>query len=199
MCTLQTYSSSKHISYNIAVPYVVFVVHTNELKNSSYCWPSTDQLSWYSKWYYNQPGVAELLITVVLVIFACLNFREFQILGLITMFRIRDFLFFFNGAIIRIIFARFFNSRICLPCELRENLNPANITRSTVCGILIMVGCVLSQLKPSELYILSYEKGLGLRPRPRPSAFFTAKNVELLGLYPILNHRHFVSMHFKYE
>ena len=33
-----------------------------------------------------------------------------------------------------------------------------------------MVGCVLSQLKPSELYILSFEK---------------AKNVELLGLYPI--------------
>ena len=35
-----------------------------------------------------------------------------------------------------------------------------------------MVGCVLiSQLKPEELYILS----------------FTAKNVELLGLYPIRN------------
>ena len=29
-----------------------------------------------------------------------------------------------------------------------------------------MVGCVLSQLKPSEVYILSCEKGLGLRPRP---------------------------------
>ena len=33
-------------------------------------------------------------------------------------------------------------------------------------GILIMVGCVLSQLKPSELYILSCGKGHGLRPRP---------------------------------
>ena len=33
-------------------------------------------------------------------------------------------------------------------------------------GIFIMVGCVLSQLKPSEFYILSFEKGLGLRPRP---------------------------------
>ena len=33
-------------------------------------------------------------------------------------------------------------------------------------GILIMVGCVLSQLKPSELYILSCWKGLGLVPRP---------------------------------
>ena len=32
-----------------------------------------------------------------------------------------------------------------------------------------MVGCVLSQLKPSEFYILSCE----------------AKNLELLGLYPI--------------
>ena len=29
-----------------------------------------------------------------------------------------------------------------------------------------MVGCVSSQLKPSELYILSFEKILGLRPRP---------------------------------
>ena len=43
-----------------------------------------------------------------------------------------------------------------------------------------MVGCVLSQLKPSEFYILTFEKasafGLGL---------FKGKNVELLGLYPI--------------
>ena len=31
-----------------------------------------------------------------------------------------------------------------------------------------MVGCVLSQLKPSELYFLSCGKGLGLRPRPFP-------------------------------
>ena len=45
-------------------------------------------------------------------------------------------------------------------------------------GILIMVGCVLSQLKPSERYILSCEKG---------EAFFTAKNVSLRGLYPILS------------
>ena len=37
-----------------------------------------------------------------------------------------------------------------------------------------MLGCVLSQLKPSELYILSF--GLSL---------FTAKSVDLLGLYPI--------------
>ena len=29
-----------------------------------------------------------------------------------------------------------------------------------------MVGCVSSQLKPSELYILSCEKSLGLRPQP---------------------------------
>ena len=42
--------------------------------------------------------------------------------------------------------------------------------------IIIMVGCVLSQLKPSELYILSCKKA---------SALFTAKNVELLGIYPI--------------
>ena len=46
-----------------------------------------------------------------------------------------------------------------------------------------MVECVLIQLKPSDLYIISFEKGLGLRPRP----FSTAKNVELFGLYPIQN------------
>ena len=44
-----------------------------------------------------------------------------------------------------------------------------------------MVGCVLSQLKPSEFSILSCVKGLGLRP----GTFFTAKNGELLGLYHI--------------
>ena len=31
-----------------------------------------------------------------------------------------------------------------------------------------MVGCVLRQLKPSELYIFSCGKGHGLRPRPFP-------------------------------
>ena len=42
-----------------------------------------------------------------------------------------------------------------------------------------MVGCVLSQLKPSELNILiAVKKALA-------SAFSTAKNVELRGLYPI--------------
>ena len=42
--------------------------------------------------------------------------------------------------------------------------------------------CVLSQLIPSELHILSCEKAsaFGLDP-------FTAKNVEFLGLYPIHN------------
>ena len=43
---------------------------------------------------------------------------------------------------------------------------------------LNMVLCVLRQLKPSELYIISFEKGLA-------SALLKAKNVELLGLYPI--------------
>ena len=41
----------------------------------------------------------------------------------------------------------------------------------------------LSQLMPSGFSILSCEKGLRLRPR----TFFTAKNGELLGLYPIHN------------
>ena len=29
-----------------------------------------------------------------------------------------------------------------------------------------MVSCLLGQLKLSDFYILSFEKGLGLRPRP---------------------------------
>ena len=44
-----------------------------------------------------------------------------------------------------------------------------------------MVGCVLSQLKPSELYILASKKA-----RLSASALFTAKNLEFLRLYPIL-------------
>ena len=40
-----------------------------------------------------------------------------------------------------------------------------------------MVRCVLSQLKPSELYILNCEKGLGLRRTKN-----VAKNVEHLGI-----------------
>ena len=50
-------------------------------------------------------------------------------------------------------------------------------------GILIVVACVLSQLKPSGFSILSCEKNIGLRPH----IFFTTKNVELLVLYPIQN------------
>ena len=45
-----------------------------------------------------------------------------------------------------------------------------------------MFGCVLSQLKPSQLHIPSREK----KPRPSASDFSTAKNIELLGLYPIM-------------
>ena len=47
-----------------------------------------------------------------------------------------------------------------------------------------MVEYVLSQLKPSEVYILSFEK----RPRPSASVFFKDKNVDFLGLYPIRYH-----------
>ena len=46
-------------------------------------------------------------------------------------------------------------------------------------------GCVLSQLKPSEFYILS----CGKKPRSSASAFSTAENVELLGHYTILSKR----------
>ena len=44
-----------------------------------------------------------ILIAVDLVIFACLNFREFSIFGLLTNFRIHKFSFFFSTAIIKII------------------------------------------------------------------------------------------------
>ena len=55
--------------------------------------------------------------TVDLVILACLNFRDFLILGLCTKIRTCEFPFFFSSAIIIIIFARFLNSRICPPRE----------------------------------------------------------------------------------
>ena len=61
------------------------------------------------------------MITVDMVIFACSNFREFLILGLCTKFENREFLFFFRSVIIIIIFARFLNSRIYHPREIREN------------------------------------------------------------------------------
>ena len=53
---------------------------------------------------------ARLPYTVDLVIFGCLNFREFLILGLFTKFRIIEFSFFFSNVIIIIIFAKFLNS-----------------------------------------------------------------------------------------
>ena len=49
-----------------------------------------------------------------MVIFACLNFGEFLILGLFTKFGIREFSLLFSNAIMIIIFVRYFNSRICL-------------------------------------------------------------------------------------
>ena len=55
--------------------------------------------------------------TVNLVIFACLNFHEFLILRLFTKFWIIEFQLFFSRAIMIKIFARFLNSRICLPRE----------------------------------------------------------------------------------
>ena len=54
-------------------------------------------------------GLSVLRITVDLVIFACLNSREFQILGLFTKFRIREFAFFYSRAMIIIIFTTFLN------------------------------------------------------------------------------------------
>ena len=59
--------------------------------------------------------------TVDLVIFTCLNFREFLILGHFTKIRIRELSFFISSVVIIIIFVRFLNSRICSPREIREN------------------------------------------------------------------------------
>ena len=59
--------------------------------------------------------------TVDLIIFAFLNFREFQILGLFTKFIICEYSFFFSSAIIIIIFTRFLNSRISPSREISEN------------------------------------------------------------------------------
>ena len=64
--------------------------------------------------------IAPHLYTVDMVIFACLNIREFLILGLFTKPRIRDFLFIFCSAIRIIIFAWFLNSRICPPREFAK-------------------------------------------------------------------------------
>ena len=58
---------------------------------------------------------------VNLVIFACLNFREFLILELFTKNKICKLSFFFSSAIIIIIFAVFLNSEICSPREICEN------------------------------------------------------------------------------
>ena len=65
--------------------------------------------------------------TVDLVIFACFNFRKFLILGLFEKFIIRKFSFFSSRASIKIIF-----HEVLEFANLSENLNLANITRSTV-------------------------------------------------------------------
>ena len=57
--------------------------------------------------------------TVDLVIFACLNFREFLILGLFTKFRMRELIFIFSSDITIIICMRFLNSQTC-PREIHE-------------------------------------------------------------------------------
>ena len=62
--------------------------------------------------------------TVDMVIFACLNFHEFLILGLFTKSRSREFLFLLSTAIIIIIFVRFLKLRTCPPREIRKKLKP---------------------------------------------------------------------------
>ena len=62
-----------------------------------------------------------IMITVDLVIFGCLISHEIFIWGLFTKFKIRECSCLSSSAIIIIIFARFFNSRIRSPREIREN------------------------------------------------------------------------------
>ena len=54
-------------------------------------------------------------------------------------------------------------------------------------GILIMVGCVLSQLKPSELYILSCREDRGLRARFFPQVRMQSSSGFIL--YDVLTRR----------
>ena len=54
---------------------------------------------------------------VDLVIFTCVNFREFLILELFTKFKIREYTFFIRSVILIIIFARFLNSQKLKPRE----------------------------------------------------------------------------------
>ena len=65
--------------------------------------------------------IIQEIYTVDLVIFSCLNFREFIILGLFTKSRIRQFSLFFSSSIIIKKIERFLNSRNCPPREIREN------------------------------------------------------------------------------
>ena len=70
-----------------------------------------------------------LMPAVHVLIFACLNFRGFLILGLFTKLKIREFSFFFSSAIIIIIFVTFFNLS---SLQNSRKLKSPNITRSTV-------------------------------------------------------------------
>ena len=55
------------------------------------------------------------IYTVGPLIFACLNFRNFFILGLFTKYRNLEFSFFFSSAIIKLIFKRFLYLQIYHP------------------------------------------------------------------------------------
>ena len=64
-----------------------------------------------------------------------------------------------------------------------------------------MVGCILSQLKPSELYIFSCGKGRGLRPRPFPQLRMWSSSgfiLYLMALYMFMFPQYLESRYNKY-
>ena len=81
-------------------------------------WREDVTLSWLAS---HEFSCVDHQYTIDHVIFACLNFHEFLILEFFTKIRIREFSFFLISAIVIIIFARFLNSRIGRPLEIREN------------------------------------------------------------------------------
>ena len=89
--------------------------HVSSVRVYPLYWPIKSLVLWIKRVFFHQhlqdltskvhPRTerVEYQYSVDLVIFACLNFREFMILGLFTKFRIREFSIFFSSAIVLII------------------------------------------------------------------------------------------------
>ena len=87
--------------------------------------------------------------TVNLVIFTCLNFREFLILGLFTKFRIREFIFSVRSAIIIIITITISRPLLQSLRRHRQNqiiLSPTNISEGDKLNTFSIVPLILTQV-----------------------------------------------------